>query len=59
MIKIRPFSDAYFRLLEIKPETGKYLSIGGEILVVVGGVAVKICEDGENILTDEMMKLIG
>ncbi len=58
-IKIKPFSDAYFRLLEIKPEIGEYLSVGGEILVVIGDIAVEICEDGEDILTDEMVRLIG
>jgi hypothetical protein len=57
-MKIKPFSDAYFDLLDIRPDIGKYLSAGGEILVVIGDVAVHICEDGENILTDDMKRLI-
>jgi len=59
IIKIKPFSDAYFRLLEIKPNLARYLSNGGEILVVIGDAAVKICDDGEDTLTDEMVRLIG
>ncbi|MFH1893425.1 MAG: VIT domain-containing protein [Candidatus Zixiibacteriota bacterium] len=59
IIKIKPFSDAYFMLLEMKPEIGKYLVTGDEIIVVVGDIAVKICEDGEETLSQEIRETIG
>lgn len=59
IIKIKPFSDAYFSLLEMKPEIGKYLVTGDEIIVVVGGIAVQICDDGAETLTEHMRKSIG
>ncbi len=57
-MKIKPFSDAYFRFLEIRPDFGRYLSHGGEIIVVMGNIAIEICDDGEDMLTDEMIELI-
>jgi len=59
IIKIKPFSDAYFKLLDLKPEIGKYLTTGDEIIVVVGDVAVHICDNGAETLTQEMQELIG
>lgn len=59
IIKIKPFSDAYFKLLDLKPKIGKYLATGDEIIVVVGKVAVRICDDGAETLTQEMQGIIG
>jgi Ca-activated chloride channel family protein len=59
VVKIQPFSEAYFRLLEVRPDLGAYLSHGGEILIVIGTAAVKICDDGADSMTDEILKLIG
>jgi Ca-activated chloride channel family protein len=52
---IVPFaSDAYFDLLSTWPEAGQYLSLGEEILVVLGGQAYQITAvDDETVVGNE------
>ena len=58
IIKIKPFSEAYFSILKLKPELGKYLAEGGDMLVVMGNIAVRICEDGEEVLSEDIRDLL-
>jgi hypothetical protein len=43
ILKIRFGSDAYFKLLELKPDLKKFLAIGTDVIIVVGdGKAISI-----------------
>ncbi len=59
IFEIRMFSDAYFELLELRPEIGKYLTTGDEIMLVVGDIAIHFGEQGDEILNDKVKQLIG
>ena len=53
MVKIKPFSPAYFAMLKLKPEFGKYTALGKEVSFDAGKVTVEIAEDGKENLTKE------
>jgi Ca-activated chloride channel family protein len=42
--KVKAFSDDYFKLLRTTPELGKYLALGGRILVVLRTAAYEVVE---------------
>jgi hypothetical protein len=43
---IRPFSDAYFRLLEVLPELKPYWLVLDDVVVAGEGVNVRLGEEG-------------
>ncbi len=45
-VVIRPFSDAYFRLLEVLPELKPYWQVLDDVLVAGEGANVRLAEDG-------------
>ncbi|MBC7261355.1 MAG: hypothetical protein H5T63_05020 [Chloroflexi bacterium] len=44
--QIRFGSDAYFALLQMHPEWGKYFAVGQQVIVVLGGQAYEILAEG-------------
>ena len=57
-IDIVLYSDAYFDLLTAVPWIGPHLAIGEHVIVRVGGVFVRIGEDGLTQLTDQVIGLL-
>jgi len=53
VVKIKPFSPAYFAMLKMKPEFGKYAALGKQVSFDAGKVTVEIAEDGKEKLTEE------
>ncbi|MCI0331180.1 MAG: VWA domain-containing protein [candidate division Zixibacteria bacterium] len=53
VVKIKPFSPAYFAMLKVKPEFGKYVALGKQVSFDAGKVTVEIAEDGKEKLTEE------
>ncbi len=53
VVKIKRFSAAYFAMLKLKPEFGKYLSLGDKVSFDAGKVTVEIADDGKEKLTEE------
>jgi Ca-activated chloride channel family protein len=53
VVKIKPFSPAYFAMLKAKPEFGKYTALGKQVSFDAGKVTVEIAEDGKETLTRE------
>ncbi len=53
VVKIKPFSAAYFAMLKLKPEFGKYTALGKLVSFDAGKVTVEIAEDGKEKLTQE------
>ncbi len=45
-VVIRPFSDAYFRLLEVLPELKPYWQALDDVVVAGEGVNLRLGEDG-------------
>ncbi len=58
IFKIMMFSDAYFELLELRPEIGKYLTTGDEIILAVGDIAIHFSEEGDDTLSDKVKQLV-
>ncbi len=57
-IEIKPFSKAYFQLLEKDPSLGRYLALGNEVRFNIGSQIVQIADTGKESLTDgELMQL--
>ncbi len=48
LIRIKPFSEAYFELLKRKPELRTELSVGSQVIVALGKVSVQIDEKGQD-----------
>lgn len=42
ILKIKAYSDEYFKLMRDYPEAGRFLAIGDRLLVVIGNVAYRI-----------------
>jgi len=57
-IKIKKFSDAYFRLLEEAPGVGKYLSLGDACIFLIEGQAVHISDEGKSTLSKSELKML-
>ncbi len=52
-LKIERFSPAYFKLISIKPEIGKYLALGEKVIFTLNGTTVEISEEGKTELNQE------
>jgi uncharacterized protein YegL len=52
-LKIEKFSPAYFKLISIKPEIGRYLSLGDSVIFTLNGTAVEISDQGKTELSQE------
>ena len=42
--KIKYLSDEYFELMKVKPEIGKYLSLGAKVIIALDGAVYEIVE---------------
>ncbi len=52
--QVIPFaSDAYFELLSDRPELGQALALGGEMIIVIDGAAVRITNSGSQSADDQ------
>jgi Ca-activated chloride channel family protein len=50
-IKIKIFSEAYFKLLSEAPEVGRYMALGDEVIFLLNGNAVHISNEGKSDFT--------
>jgi hypothetical protein len=58
-INVQFASDAYFKLLELKPELKDILTLGEKLIVTVDGKAIFISENVENpVSVEELEKLL-
>ena len=53
VVKIKLFSPAYFAMLKLRPEFGKYVSLGKKVSFDAEKVTVEIADDGKEKLTEE------
>jgi hypothetical protein len=58
VLKVKPFSEAYFKLIEMLPDLREPFSVGERVLVAGRGMAVELTPSGEERLTDRDLALI-
>jgi hypothetical protein len=50
-VRVKPYSDAYFKLLEMMPDLKEPFSVGERVIVVGRDMAIEISPDGQESLT--------
>lgn len=58
VLRVKPFSDAYFKLIEILPDLREPFTVGERVIVAGRSMAIEITPSGEDHLTDREMTLI-
>ena len=58
VLRVKPFSDAYFKLIELVPELREPFSVGERVVVSGRSMAIELAPSGEDRLTDRDMTLI-
>lgn len=54
--EIRYMSDAYFALLNVRPDWGKFLSLGDKVVFRIGDEVIEISDTGNEKLTEEELR---
>ena len=57
-VKIKPYSAAYFKLVELLPEIRELLAVGEKIVLAGRLVAVEVTDSGTETLTDRELESI-
>jgi Ca-activated chloride channel family protein len=58
VLKVKPFSEAYFKLLELQPDLRDPFSVGERVIVAGRQMAIELTPDGEDRLTDRDMAML-
>jgi hypothetical protein len=58
VLQVKPFSDAYFKLLEMMPDLREPFSVGERVLVSGRSMAIELTASGEERLTDRDLALL-
>jgi hypothetical protein len=58
VLRVKPYSDAYFKLLEIDPDLREAFSIGERAIVMGKNMAIELTLAGEERLTDRDLTLL-
>ncbi|HEY6088934.1 MAG TPA: VIT domain-containing protein [Gemmatimonadaceae bacterium] len=58
VLQVKPFSEAYFKLIELVPELGEAFSVGERAIVTGRNMAIELTPSGEDRLTDRDVSLI-
>jgi Ca-activated chloride channel family protein len=58
VLQIKPFSDAYFKLIEMMPELREPFSVGERVIVAGRNMAIELTASGGESLTDRDVRLI-
>jgi hypothetical protein len=55
---VKPFSSAYFKLIEIVPDLREAFSVGERVIVAGRSMAIELTSSGKESLTDRDTTLI-
>ena len=55
---MKPFSDAYFKLIEMVPDLREAFSVGERVMVAGRAMAIELTSSGKESLTDRDVTLI-
>ena len=58
ILRVKPFSDAYFKLVEVQPELREAFSIGERVIVAGKTVAIELSPSGQDTLTDRDLAMV-
>jgi hypothetical protein len=58
VLQVKPFSDAYFKLIDMVPDLREAFSIGERAIVAGRTMAIELISSGKENLTDRDMTLI-
>ena len=58
VLQVKPFSDAYFKLLEMLPDLREPFSVGERVIVAGRSMAIELTASGKERLTDSDATLI-
>jgi Ca-activated chloride channel family protein len=58
VLRVKPFSDAYFKLVEMVPDLREAFSVGERVIVAGRSMAIELTPSGKESLTDRDMTLI-
>lgn len=58
VLKVKPFSDAYFKLLELQPDLRDPFSVGERAIIAGRNMAIELSPDGEERLTDRDVAML-
>ena len=58
LLRVKPFSDAYFKLVEVRPELREAFSIGERVIVAGKNVAIELSSSGADTLTERELALV-
>jgi hypothetical protein len=58
LLQLKPFSDAYFKLLEMMPELREPFSVGERVIVAGRSMAIELTPSGEERLTERDLALL-
>ncbi len=58
VLRVKPFSDAYFKLIEMVPELRESFSVGERVIVAGRNMSIELTPSGEERLTDRDVALI-
>jgi hypothetical protein len=57
-VRIKPFSDAYFKLIGAIPELREVFALGDKVIVGTKAVTIELAEDGSQAISDSDLKTI-
>ncbi len=55
-VSIKPFSEAYFKLIDALPELREVFSLGDKVIVAGRGLTIKLAENGSATISDDQLK---
>jgi len=58
VLKVKAFSDAYFKLLELQPDLREPFSVGERVIVAGRNMAIELSPEGEERLTDRDVTML-
>jgi hypothetical protein len=58
VVKVRALSEAYFQLLRARPELNRYATVGDEVVLNMGKVAVQFGKEGKETLSSSELNEI-
>jgi len=58
LLRIKPFSDAYFKVLELQPDLREPFSIGDRVIVAGRSMAIELTPAGVESLTDRDLAML-
>jgi hypothetical protein len=58
VLRVKPYSDAYFKLLELQPDLREPFSVGERVIVAGRSMAIELTQSGAERLTDRDLTML-